>query len=61
MKVAHQSLDEELELYKLLDLDAPGEEDINVEIDNALFFFFLNPIYSLLWQAICERLNMYKR
>jgi hypothetical protein len=31
-----QSLDEELELYKLPDLDAPGEEDINVEIDNAL-------------------------
>ena len=31
-----QSLDEELELYELLDLDAPGEEDINVEIDHAL-------------------------
>jgi hypothetical protein len=33
---ASRSLDEELELYELLDLDAPGEEDINVEIDNAL-------------------------
>ena len=33
---ASQSLDEELELYELLDFDAPGEEDINVEIDNAL-------------------------
>jgi hypothetical protein len=33
---ASRSLDEELELYELLDLDAPGEEDINVEIDHAL-------------------------
>jgi hypothetical protein len=33
---ASRSLDEELELYELLDLDAPGEEDIDVEIDHAL-------------------------
>ncbi len=30
------SLDEELELYELLDLDVPGEEDVNVEFDHAL-------------------------
>lgn len=30
---ASRSLDEELELYELLDLDAPG---VNVEIDHAL-------------------------
>jgi len=33
---ASQSLDEELGLYELLDLDALGEEDINVPIDHAL-------------------------
>jgi hypothetical protein len=33
---ASRSLDEELELYELLDLDAPGEEGINVEIDHTL-------------------------
>ena len=33
---ASQSLDEELELYELLDTDAPGHDDINVEIDPAL-------------------------
>jgi hAT family C-terminal dimerisation region len=33
---ASRSLEEELELYELLDLDAPGEEDINLEIDHAL-------------------------
>jgi hypothetical protein len=32
---ASRSLDEELELYELLDLDAPGE-DINIEIDHTL-------------------------
>jgi len=31
-----RSLDEELELYELLDADAPGDSDINVEIDPAL-------------------------
>lgn len=35
-RTASRSLDEELELYELLDLDAPGEEDINIEIDHAL-------------------------
>jgi len=33
---ASRSLDEELELYELLDVDAPGDDDINVEIDPAL-------------------------
>ena len=32
---ASRSLDEELELYELLDTDAPGHDDINVEIDPA--------------------------
>ena len=31
-----QSLDEELELYKLLDTDAPGHNNINVKIDAVL-------------------------
>ena len=35
-RTAFRSLDEELELYELLDLDAPGEEDINIEIDRTL-------------------------
>ena len=34
---ASRSLEEELEFYELLDLDAPGDsEDINVEIDHTL-------------------------
>jgi hypothetical protein len=33
---ASRSLDEELELYELLDMDAPGEEDVNLEVDNTL-------------------------
>jgi len=33
---ASHSLDEELEFYELLDLDAPGEEDINLDMDQAL-------------------------
>jgi hypothetical protein len=33
---ASRSLDEELELYELLDLDAPGEEGIDIEIDHTL-------------------------
>ena len=24
-----------------------------------VFFFFLNPIYSLLWRTICKRLNIH--
>lgn len=35
-RTASRSLDEELELYELLDLDAPGEEDINIAIDHTL-------------------------
>jgi hypothetical protein len=35
-RTASRSLYEELELYELLDLDAPGEEDINIEIDRTL-------------------------
>ena len=35
-RTASRSLDEELELYELLDMDAPGEEDINIEIDHTL-------------------------
>jgi hypothetical protein len=31
-----QSLNEELELYELLDMDAAGEDDINIEIDPTL-------------------------
>ena len=30
------SLDEELELYELLDLDAPGDEDVHLEVDEVL-------------------------
>ena len=33
---ASRSLDEELELYELLDMDAAGEEDVNLEIDHTL-------------------------
>ena len=33
---ASHSLDEKLEFYELLDLDAPGEQDINLDIDQAL-------------------------
>ena len=33
-KSAHRSFDEELELYELLDLDAEGEEDADVEVDD---------------------------
>ena len=33
---ASRSLDEELKLYELLDEDAPGVDDINIEIDPAL-------------------------
>ena len=33
---ASRSLDEELKLYELLDEDAPGADDINIEIDPAL-------------------------
>ena len=35
-RTASRSLNEELQLYELLDKDAPGEEDMNVEIDPAL-------------------------
>ena len=30
------SLDEELELYELLDMDAAGDEDVDLEIDPTL-------------------------
>ena len=33
---ASQSLDEELELYELIDTDAPGYDDVNMEIDPVL-------------------------
>ena len=33
---ASRSLDEELELYELLDMDAPREEDVDLEIDHTL-------------------------
>lgn len=35
-RTTSRSLDEELELYELLDLDAAGEEDFNIEIDHTL-------------------------
>ena len=35
-RTASRSLDEELELYELVDLDAQGEEDVDVEMDNSL-------------------------
>ena len=31
--VAQQTFDEEFELYKLLDLDAEGEEEANIDVD----------------------------
>jgi len=34
-QAAQQSFDEELELYELLDLDAKGKEEANVDIDNS--------------------------
>ena len=30
------SLDKELEFYKLLNLDAPGDEDVNLDVDSIL-------------------------
>jgi hypothetical protein len=38
---ASRSLNEELELYELLDLDAPGEEDVDLEIDPTLDSVFV--------------------
>jgi len=34
-KTARRSFDEELELYELLDLDAAGEEDVDVDLDDS--------------------------
>ena len=33
---ASRSLDEELEFYELLNLDAPGDEDVNLDVDSTL-------------------------
>lgn len=33
-KTTRHSFDEELELYKLLDMDAAGEEEVDVDIDD---------------------------
>jgi hypothetical protein len=33
---ASRSLDEELEFYELLDLGAPGDEDVNLDVDSTL-------------------------
>ena len=34
-KSAKRSFDEELELYELLDLDAQGEDDVDLEVDDS--------------------------
>jgi hypothetical protein len=34
LKSSIHSFDEELQLYKMLDLDAEGEQDIDVDVDN---------------------------
>ena len=41
------SLNEELELYELLDTDAPGYNDVNIEIDPILdsVLHHLKPIF----------------
>jgi hypothetical protein len=33
---ASRSLDEELEFYKLLNLGAPGDEDVNLDVNSTL-------------------------
>jgi hypothetical protein len=33
---ASHSLDKELEFYKLLNLDAPGDEDVSLDVDSTL-------------------------
>ena len=33
-RAAIRSFDEELQLYEMLDLDAEGEEDVGVDVDN---------------------------
>jgi hypothetical protein len=34
-KSARRSFDEELELYELLDFDAEGEEDVDIDVDES--------------------------